>query len=147
MARTTQRFKCDYTLSVESVIRGHHVYKEMWNPSKGEKLKCMHDTREEAKIFDDYAVGTYKDERLVGHVPIEFSFLFCKFVEKKNNEIFAEVSGSRKLENGLVVPATYRIIGNKKHVETFNEEMKKLKNGKAIYMNINISDIKKGTFF
>ena len=51
---------------------------------------CNHDKREEAKIFEDHAVGTYKDSRLVGHVPIELSVLFCKFIEKRSNQIFAE---------------------------------------------------------
>ena len=60
---------------------------------------CNHD-KQVAKIFEDHAVGTYKDSRLVGPVPIEPSFFFCKFIEKRNNQIFAEVSGGRKLENG-----------------------------------------------
>ena len=146
MARATLAFKNNYSLSVESVIRGHHVYKETWNPYKGEKLMCNHDKREEAKIFEDHAVGTYEDSRLVDHVPIELSFLFCKFIEKRNNQIFAEVNGGRKLENGLVVPCIYHVNGNKKHIETFSEEINKLKKGKAIHMNIKISEIRKGTF-
>ena len=40
----------------------------------------------------------------------------------------------------------YNIIGKRKHVETFDVEIKKLKNGKARHMNIKISKIKKGTF-
>ena len=96
MARATLAFKNNYSLSVESVIRGHHVYKETWNPYKGEELICNHDKREEAKIFEDHAVGTYQDSCLVVHVPIELSFLFCKCIEKRNNQIFAEVSGERK---------------------------------------------------
>ena len=113
---------------------------------KGEKLMCNHDKREEAKIFEDHAVGTYQDSRLVDHVPIELSF-FCKFIEKRNNQIFAEVNGGRKLQNGLVVPCIYHVNGNKKHIETFSEEINKLKKGKAIHMNIKISEIRKGTFF
>ena len=105
-----------------------------------------HDKREEAKIFEDHAVGTYKDSRLVGHVPIEQSFLFCKFMEKWNNQIFAEVNGGWKLENGLVVPCIYHVNGNKKHTETFLEEITRLKKGKAIHMNIKISEIRKETF-
>ena len=105
-----------------------------------------HDKREEAKIFEDHAVGTYKDSRLVGHVPIEQSFLFCKFMEKRNNQIFAEVNGGWKLENGLVVPCIYHVNGNKKHTETFLEEITRLKKGKAIHMNIKISEIRKETF-
>ena len=34
MARATLAFKNNYLLSVESVIRGHHVYKETWNSIK-----------------------------------------------------------------------------------------------------------------
>ena len=34
---------------------------------------CNHD-KQEAKIFEDHAVGTYKESRLVGPVPIEPSF-------------------------------------------------------------------------
>ena len=57
MARATLGFNNNYLLSVESVIRGHHVYKETWNPYKGEKLMCNYDKREEAKIFEDHADG------------------------------------------------------------------------------------------
>ena len=141
MARATLAFKNNYSLSVESVIRGHRVYKETWNPYKGEKLMCNHDKREEAKIFEDHVAGTYKDCRLAGYVPIELSFSFCRFIEKRNNQIFAEVDGGRKLKNDSFVPCTYHINGNKKHIETFSEEMNKLKKGKAIHMNIKISEI------
>ena len=107
---------------------------------------CNHDKREEAKIFEDHAVGTDQDSRLVGHVPIQLSFLLCKFIEKRNNQIFAEVNGARKPENGLVVQCIYHVNGNEKHIETFSEEINKLKKGKAIHMNIKISEIRKGTF-
>ena len=147
MARATLAFKNYYSLPVESVITGHHMYKETWNPYKVEKLTCNHDKREDAKIFEDHADDTYKDSRLVGHVPIELSFLFCKFIKKRNNKIFAEANGGRKLEYGLIVPCIYREYGNKKHIKTFLEEINKLKKGKAIHMNIKISEIRKGKFF
>ena len=146
MARATLAFKNDCSLSVKSVIRGHHVYKEIWNLYKREKLMCNHDKREEAKIFEDHAVGTYKDSRLVGHVPIELSFLFCKFIEKRNNQISAEGNNGRKLENGFSCTMYLSCKWNKKHIETFSEEMNKLKKGKAIHMNIMISEIRKRTF-
>ena len=78
---------------------------------------------------------------LFGHVPIELSFLFCKFFEKRKNQIFAEVNGGRKLENGLVVLCIYHVNGNKKHIEALSEEINKLKKGKAIHINIKISEI------
>ena len=75
MARATLAFKNNYSLSVESLIRVHHVYNETWNPYNGEKLIRNHDKREEVKIFEDHDVGTYQDSRLVGHVPIELFFV------------------------------------------------------------------------
>ena len=53
-------------------IRGHHVYKEVWHAMIGEMLKGASDDRKEAKEYDKYAVGLYKGDLLVGHIPIEF---------------------------------------------------------------------------
>ena len=125
------------------MIIGHHVYKETWNPYKEEKLMCNHDKQEEAKIFQDHAIGTYKDSCLVGHVPIELSFLLCKVIEKRNNQIFAEVNSGRKLENDLfcTMYLSCFVNGDKQHIETFSEEINKLKKRKVIHMNIKISEI------
>ena len=62
-------------LQFKSVIRGHHVYRDIWTPVKDETVLCTEDEREEAKSFDKYAVGTFKNNVLVGHVPIELSRL------------------------------------------------------------------------
>ena len=48
MARATLAFKNNYSLSLESVITGHHIYKETRNPYKGDKLMRSHDKQEEA---------------------------------------------------------------------------------------------------
>ena len=93
MTRAKLAFKSNHSLSVEGVTRGDHAYKETWNPYKGRKLMCNHGKREEDKIFEDHAVGTNKDSRLVRNVPIELSLLFCKFIEKRNNQISAQVNG------------------------------------------------------
>ena len=76
MARAIMAFKSNYSLSVKTVVRDHHVYKEIWNLYKGEKLMCNYEKWEGTKIFEDHAVGTYKDSRLLGHVLMESSFLF-----------------------------------------------------------------------
>ena len=52
--------------------------------------------------------------------------------------MFAEVNGRRKPENGLVVTCIYHVNGNKKHTETFSEDINNLKNGKVIHINIQI---------
>ena len=43
---------------------------------------CNHD-KQEAKIFEDHAVGTYKDSRLVGPVPNETSFFFVNLLRRE----------------------------------------------------------------
>ena len=84
----------------------------------GEKLVCKSDKREEAKAYDDFAVGSYKDGKdssggsdvLVGHVPIELSHLVCTFlIVEDSNEGDAKVIRKQTLENGLVVPTIYSL--------------------------------------
>ena len=98
---------------------------------------------EEAKQFDIYAVGVYKKQGqkkvLVGHVPIKFSFLFYKFIEKNGNKIYAKVRGGR---HGLVVPATHIVCGkNKRLIQIFLDEAEKRKNAKAAHMDVKLSEI------
>ena len=117
----------------------------MWTPSTGEKLFYQHDEREEAKQLDIYAVGVYKkqgQEVLVGHVPIEFSFLFYKFIEKDSKKIYAKVRGGRQLEYDLVVPATYIVCGKKKRfIQIFLDEAQKRKSAKVAHMDVKLSEI------
>ena len=42
-------FDMVYTLSFESVIRGHHVYNALWDPEVGEMRECHEDTIKGAK--------------------------------------------------------------------------------------------------
>ena len=67
---------------------------------------CRKDERKKAKEYDEYAVGTFIQEssELVGHVPTELSFLVLTFLRAhEDNQLVVEVTGSRKLENGLVL--------------------------------------------
>ena len=89
MSRATHKFKSrrDKYLNGEDknyqrflmAIRGHHIYKDQWAPSKGIKVTCFKDSRSEAKEHDRYPVGVYVKRSgkyaLVGHVPIEISQL------------------------------------------------------------------------
>ena len=72
----------------------------------GEKLKCKKDDRKEALDYDSHAVGVYKRDVLIGHVPIEISALTDYFLkESEKNYVDATVTGKRKREVGLVVSA------------------------------------------
>ena len=51
----------------------------------------------------------YTGSELVEHVPMELSYLIYTFLRAyDDNEVSAKVTGSRRLENGLVVPGTFK---------------------------------------
>ena len=112
MARSSCHFCWHFAYEVRfsSVIRGHHVYKTEWSPKVGEILICQNEEREETKEHDEYAVGTFLQEnhKLAGHVSLELSFLVFTFVQAhKENQVRVAVTGTRTLENGLVVPGCF----------------------------------------
>ena len=51
---------------INSVVRGHHVYKDIWTPEIGEELTCR---REVGNIHDLHAVAVICGRNVVGHVP------------------------------------------------------------------------------
>ena len=96
--------------SRRSPFRGHHVYKEIWTPQKDDILYCKKDYRSEALDIDKHVVwvnmGVYKEDRLVGHVPIELSRIISYFLQdSETNEVKVAVNRTRRL--GLVVPGKY----------------------------------------
>ena len=78
-------------------------------------FKVSHkDNREEAMQYDNNAIGIFKSvcheesEQLIGHIPIKISQLMNYFLEAATtNTMTAVVTGKRKREIGLVVPAKY----------------------------------------
>lgn len=133
MARSSYTFTWQMVYEIEfaSVIRGHHVYKAEWSPQLGERLVCRKDDRKEAKEHDEYAIGTFIQDsgKLVGHVPIELSFLVFTFLRAhEDNAVEVKVTGKRKLENGLVVPGTFKAVTRSRRLGAkFNEELDKVK--------------------
>ena len=100
-----------FNVEFETNIRGHYVYKSVWTPILAEQLKCMKDDREEAKDHDEIAIGVCKinaetEDLFVGHIPCEISKLIhCFLKSDKFNSVVATVTGKRKREMSLVVPA------------------------------------------
>ena len=71
-------------------------------------------------------------QTLVGHLPIELSFLLCKFLESEENcGLLFSPTGPRLLEDGLVVPGKYIAKGPKKRLEVLKHELDK----RAIKLN------------
>ena len=50
----------------DSVIRGYHIYKEIWEASHGEMLNCV---RETGNSFDPFAVAVIRGGKIIGHLP------------------------------------------------------------------------------
>jgi len=58
---------------LESVIRGHHIYKQIWRPLVGEILTLE---RKEGNNHDKFAVSLLKDATVFWHVPQTFRWCF-----------------------------------------------------------------------
>ena len=98
------------TFVVDSMIHGHHVYKEIWNPVNGEELPCE---REIGNSSDPIAVAVRKrldggEDNIVGHLPCRISPLCSAFI-RRGGTIKCIVDGHRRHsedlpQGGLEVP-------------------------------------------
>ena len=96
---------------MDSVVRGHHVYKSIWTPFLGEVLR--------AEMKKTYAVAILKDGGVVvGHVPHSFSKTF--YFLRHRGSIQSKIMGHRKFGIGLEVPCTYTVWKAKVYQETGN---------------------------
>ena len=104
-----------YKHRIHSCIRGHHIYKDIWQPVVGETLECM---REARNTKDRYAVAVVKSTAsatgfstsVVGHLPKKMSHLSSLFL-RRGGLISCEVTGARRHswdlpQGGLEVPCT-----------------------------------------
>ena len=106
----------------ESVIRGHHIFKEIWTPHTGEILLVR---KEAGNVHDRRAVALLKaDGTVVGHVPREMSRTFWHYLGH-GGTISCEVTDRRKYGKGLEVPCVYKFLGNEKMVDKMRSIMQK----------------------
>ena len=99
--------------TLDSVIRGHHVYKSVWTPAIGEVLPAQ---VEEGNSHDQYAVAVSKGSFVVGHVPKELSRTFF-FFPRHGGVIETRVTGHRRHGNRLEVPCTYVCSGKPRYIK------------------------------
>ena len=91
-----------YSFSIESMIRGYHVYKDIWNdPDCDEVLECK---REPGNSSDPYAVAVLKEitgaDTVVGHVPRSISSI-CSIFLRRGGSITSRVNGHRRYSSDL----------------------------------------------
>ena len=92
-------------MELNCVIRGHHIYKEIWNPFIGEELQCK---MEHGNIHDIYAVAVTREDIVVGHLPRNISTP-CHLFLRKGGIILCTVTGVRQfladlVQGGLEIP-------------------------------------------
>ena len=104
-------------------------------------------TREEAQLYDEFAIGTYvsvndREQKLVGHVPIELSLLLCKFLPRDGCRLEFTATEPRYLEDALVVPGLFKAISNKiVLIRILKNELEK-RADKAKDMKLNVNAVK-----
>ena len=96
-----------------SVVRGYHVYRYIWEASHGELLNCE---RETGNTFDPFAVCMKKHDDIVGHMPRKISAI-CSLFLRHGGRIQCEVTGTRQYsrdipQGGLEIPCQYIFEGD-----------------------------------
>ena len=102
---------------IESSVRGHHIYKELWTPFIGEELQTA---QEPENGHDPFAVAVLKEGVIVGHVPRDISRVCWYFLER-NNTITCRITDKRQRSSvsgkGLEVPCIFMFTGKPIHVD------------------------------
>ena len=109
------------------MVRGYHVYHDIWTPVIGEKLSTQ---QEHGNPEDLYAVAIMKSGTIIGHIPREISKT-CFFFINRDGEIMCKITGRKQrsvlLEGGLEVPCVYTFRGKKKLVDKLTKILKEMK--------------------
>ena len=101
-----------YVFEFQSYVTGHHVYKDIWTPTLGEKLS----TATEPENHHDKICGkekeVLKEKEVVGHVPRDISN-YCTSALLCGGTIKSKITGKRqnKRGDGLEVPYKYIVKG------------------------------------
>ena len=106
------------TFLLDSCVRGHHIYKDIWSPHVGETLLCQ---PEFGNIVDPYAVSIVTEDTVVGHVPRRISAV-CHLFMRRGGQIVCQVTGARRYsidlpQGGLEAPCSLMFIGVDKEVQ------------------------------
>ena len=112
--------------STESVIiRGAHVYKDVWTPVIGEELISQHEL---GNLRDPFIVSLVKGTTIVGHMPRKISAICSMFLQIGGIINCCVISSKQYLKNlvqgGLEVPCKLKFTGDKESIEKVNKLIK-----------------------
>lgn len=129
----------EYEVYIESSVRGYHAYFKDATVCIGEVLACEMELDNE---HDKYAVIVKnEDGQIVGHVPIELSKVFNKFLRDYGKIEDESICNRYNTGEGKVleIPVDYKLTGNAEYPRRL---LRKLKH-KESTCDLNISDIRK----
>ena len=88
------------SFSVEAMVRGYHVYQDIWTAVVGEEFPCK---QEAGNTFDPFAVAVMRGDTntVIGHVPRRISSI-CSLFLRKEGSITCQVTGHRRFSEDLV---------------------------------------------
>jgi len=66
-----------HSFTIASVVRGYHIYQDIWVPTIDEELSCE---REIGNSHDTFAVATRNEIGMVGHIPRFMSHICSVFI-------------------------------------------------------------------
>ena len=103
------------SFSVDAMVRGYHVYRDIWTAAEGEEFPCK---REVVNAFDPFAVAVMRGDTVIGHVPRKISSI-CSLFLRKEGSITCQVAGCKRYsedlpQGGLEVPCLLRFEGDTK---------------------------------
>ena len=98
--------------SFEAMVRGCHVYREIWLAIVGEELSCV---RQVGNYRDPFTVAVVKSGVVVSHVPRKISSA-CSMFLRWGGTIDCRVTGGRRFsedlpQGGLEIPCTLTLRG------------------------------------
>ena len=101
------------SFAIDSMVRGYHVYKDVWNATLDEELPCE---REMDNTADRFAVAVKKDAVVVGHVAKKISSICSMFIHR-GGSIVCTVTGFRQfsddlVQGGLEIPCKLTFTGD-----------------------------------
>lgn len=107
--------RCTSCFTVEAMVRGYHVYKDIWEAALDEELPCQ---KEPLNIVDPFAVAV---SQIVGHVPRKISSVCSLFLDR-NGSITCRVTDHRRYscdlpQDGMEIPCTLTFEGELKYAE------------------------------
>ena len=99
---------------LDSLVRGYHVYQDVWNATPGKTLGC---SRERDNEHDIFSVAVWKGTNIVGHVPRKVSCSCTLFIHS-SGVINCFTTGPRQYcrdlpQRGLDIPCQYIFKGSK----------------------------------